>query len=132
MSTERAPSATAARQQARLERREAALAARASMSPTEPAPTRLRVATWNVNSLKPRLPALERFIDRAEPDVVCLQETKSSTVSAAADEALTKRGYHHAHVGDGSYNGVTIIALSSDVGVLRSAYASAAKRLHQS
>ena len=60
---------------ARRQRREAALALRATMSPEAPAPDRFRVATWNLNSLRARLPAVERFLERAAPDVLLLQET---------------------------------------------------------
>ena len=64
-------------QAARLERRQAALGRRVSMSPPGPAPDRLRVASWNLNSLRARLGAVDRFLERARPDVLCLQETKA-------------------------------------------------------
>ena len=95
---------------ARLERRRAALALRPSMTPTAPAPDRLRVATWNLNSLRARLPAVERFLDRLRPDVVCLQETKAATLSDAALQAFERHGYVAAHVGVNSYNGVAVLA----------------------
>ena len=56
------PPDSAARQAARLEHRRAALAARPGMSPAGPAPDRLRIATWNLNSLRARLPAVDRFL----------------------------------------------------------------------
>ena len=77
-------SETETKEAARLRRREAALAARPGMSPQGPAVDRLRVATWNLNSLRARLPAVERLLDRARPDIVCLQETKAATVQPAA------------------------------------------------
>ena len=101
---------TAERNEARRRRREAALALRSEMSPTCPAPDRLRVATWNVNSLKMRTPALRRFLDRADPDVVLLQETKASEVPSAAAEMLAELGYGVVHSGAGGYNGVAIVA----------------------
>ena len=97
-------------QAARLERRLAALALRPSMSPGGPAPGRLRIATWNINSLRARLPGVERFLERVLPDIVCLQETKSAELSAAASAAFERLGYQVAHVGLTSYNGVAVAA----------------------
>jgi exodeoxyribonuclease-3 len=101
---------SAAREAERLERRNAALALRPSLSPTGPAPDRLRVATWNLNSLRARLGAVERFLDRVAPDVVCLQETKTAELSDAARDLFDRLGYQVAHVGVGSYNGVAVAA----------------------
>jgi exodeoxyribonuclease-3 len=103
-------SATAAKAAARLERRKAALALRESMSPRGPALDRLRVATWNLNSLRARLTAVERFIDRAQPDVLCLQETKAASLSEPAEAMFERHGYHATHIGAGSYNGVAVVA----------------------
>jgi exodeoxyribonuclease-3 len=80
------------------------------MSPVGPARGRLRVATWNLNSLRARLPALERFLERAAPDIVCLQETKAAALSAEAVALFERLGYHAEHVGAGGYNGVAILA----------------------
>jgi exodeoxyribonuclease-3 len=80
------------------------------MSPSGPAPDRLRIATWNVNSLRARLPALTRFLDRVGPDVLCLQETKAGQVSDEATAVLEQHGYRSAHVGQGAYNGVALAA----------------------
>src|SRR5215212_9224510 len=101
-------SPTAARNAARLQRRMEALARREQMSPTGPASDRFRVATWNVNSLKVRAAALDRFLERARPDVICLQETKSARLVANASTMLDRRGYAIAYAGDGPYNGVAI------------------------
>ena len=98
------------RSAARLARREAALALRPSMSPTGPAPDRLRVATWNLNSLRARLESVGRFLARVQPDVLCLQETKAAQLSAAASTMFEQHGYVAVHVGGGAYNGVAIIA----------------------
>ena len=103
-------SVSAEKAAARLRRREEALALRETMSPPGPAPDRLRVATWNLNSLRARLPAVERFIERARPDVLLLQETKTSTVSEAAIELFGKHGYATTHVGAGAYNGVGVVS----------------------
>jgi len=69
----------------------------------------MRIATWNVNSLKVRLPRVEEWLAYAAPDVVCLQETKlaDATFPHMAFEAL---GYQSAHHGDGQWNGVAIIS----------------------
>ena len=104
------PSATTAKRATRLERREAALALRPGMSPSGPATDRLRVATWNLNSLRARLPAVERFLERVHPDVVCFQETKAAELSEAAAAMFAGHGYEIASVGSGSYNGVAIAA----------------------
>src|SRR3954464_14001774 len=101
----------AAKQEARRLRREAALAQREHMSPTSDAPDHFRVATWNVNSLKARAPALGRFLERARPDVICLQETKASAVAPVAAELLDRLGYEVVHAGAGAYNGVAIASL---------------------
>ncbi len=103
-----APATTAARDAARAARREAALALRPTMTPTGPAPDRLRLATWNLNSLRQRLPAVERFVERTRPDVLCLQETKAAELSVVAAEAFDRLGYGIVHVGDGPYNGVAV------------------------
>ena len=102
-------SVSAAKRAARLERRKAALALRPSLSPPGRAPERLRVATWNLNSLRARLPAVERFLDRVHPDIVCFQETKAPELSEVAAAMFQRHGYRAAHVGSGSYNGVAVV-----------------------
>jgi exodeoxyribonuclease III len=72
----------------------------------------VRIATWNVNSVKQRLPRLLAWLDQREPDVVCLQETK------LADDAfgdllggeLAGRGYEFAAHGEPAWNGVAILS----------------------
>jgi exodeoxyribonuclease-3 len=78
------------------------------MSPPGPAPDRLRLATWNVNSLRARLPAVERFLERVHPDVLCLQETKTAVVPDVTLTRFEAHGYTVTAVGAGSYNGVAI------------------------
>jgi exodeoxyribonuclease-3 len=78
------------------------------MSPTAPATDRFRVATWNVNSLRARAPALSRFLERARPDVICLQETKGTAISTDVATMLGDSGYNVAYNGNGAYNGVAI------------------------
>jgi exodeoxyribonuclease-3 len=69
----------------------------------------VRLATWNVNSLKARLPRVEEWIGQAQPDVLCLQETK---LADAAFPLITFRalGYDAAHAGQGRWNGVAILS----------------------
>ena len=69
----------------------------------------MRIATWNVNSLKARLPRVEEWLAYAAPDIVCLQETKLSDAAfpALAFETL---GYESVHHGDGRWNGVAILS----------------------
>ena len=70
----------------------------------------VRMATWNVNSVKSRWPRLLPWLDQRQPDVVCLQETKLSDDAFAelADAALADRGYQVVHHGEGRWNGVAI------------------------
>lgn len=102
--------AESAKVAARRARREQALAARPGMTPAGPAPDRLRIATWNVNSLRVRLPVLVRLLDRTRPDVICLQETRGANPSDDALARLAELGYEIAHVGTGGYNGVAIVS----------------------
>jgi exodeoxyribonuclease-3 len=95
---------------ARFERRTAALALRPDMSPSGPAGDRLRIATWNLNSLRARLPAVARFLKRAQPDVLCIQETKAAELSEAAATMFAGNGYQITYVGNGPYNGVAVAA----------------------
>ncbi len=69
----------------------------------------MRIATWNVNSLKARMEKLTWWLERARPDVLLLQETKlaDSDAPVAAFEAA---GYVLAHHGEGRWNGVAIAA----------------------
>ena len=72
----------------------------------------VRIATWNVNSVKQRLPRLLPWLDERRPDVVCLQETKLADDALAdllADE-LAARGYEYAAHGEPSWNGVAILS----------------------
>ena len=73
---------------------------------------RVRVATWNVNSVKQRLPRLLPWLDERRPDVVCLQETKLAD-DAFRDlfgDELAGRGYEVALHGEPSWNGVAILS----------------------
>ena len=69
----------------------------------------VRIATWNVNSLKARLEKLEGWLAYAQPDIVCLQETKMAD-AAFPTMAFTALGYDSAHHGEGRWNGVAILS----------------------
>jgi exodeoxyribonuclease III len=72
----------------------------------------VRVATWNVNSVKQRLPRLLPWLDERRPDVVCLQETKLADAAFAEllGAELNGRGYHFAAHGEAQWNGVAILS----------------------
>ena len=69
----------------------------------------MRIATWNINSINPRLAHLESWITGVNPDVLCLQETKCADADFPR-EALLDLGYESAHLGDGRWNGVAILS----------------------
>jgi exodeoxyribonuclease-3 len=69
----------------------------------------VRLATWNVNSLKARLPRVEDWLATVEPDVLCLQETKLADTAFPA-MALRSLGYESAHHGEGRWNGVAVLS----------------------
>ena len=73
----------------------------------------MRIATWNVNSLKARLEKITWWLDRAKPDVLLMQETKLTDADAPAD-VFKNVGYELVHHGEGRWNGV---AIASRVGV---------------
>ena len=72
----------------------------------------MRVATWNVNSVKQRVPRLLPWLDERQPDVVCLQETKlaDDAFHKLLDAELEQRGYQAAVHGQGQWNGVAILS----------------------
>ena len=67
----------------------------------------MRIATWNVNSLKARLDKVTGWLERARPDVLLMQETKLADAEAPAD-VFRRAGYALAHHGEGRWNGVAI------------------------
>jgi exodeoxyribonuclease III len=73
---------------------------------------RMRIATWNVNSVKQRVPRLLPWLDERRPDVVCLQETKLADEAFAAllGDELAQRGYEVAAHGEPAWNGVAILS----------------------
>lgn len=69
----------------------------------------MRIATWNVNSLKARLPRVEEFLGYADVDVLCMQETKLPDKSFPA-LTFAEAGYESVHHGQGQWNGVAILS----------------------
>jgi exodeoxyribonuclease-3 len=69
----------------------------------------VRIATWNVNSVKARLPRLLGWLEDRQPDVLLVQETKASEESWPRSE-LAALGYESAHWGTGRWNGVAIVS----------------------
>jgi exodeoxyribonuclease-3 len=69
----------------------------------------MRIATWNVNSLKARLGRIEEFLGYADVDVLCLQETKVSDKSFPA-LTFSALGYESVHHGQGQWNGVAVLS----------------------
>lgn len=72
----------------------------------------MRIATWNVNSVKQRVPRLLPWLDERRPDVVCLQETKltDEAFGELLDDELAQRGYEVAAHGEAAWNGVAILS----------------------
>ena len=73
----------------------------------------MRIATWNVNSLKARLEAVERWLERTAPDVLLIQETKLAD-DDVPEMPFRMAGYELLHHGEGRWNGV---AIASRVGI---------------
>lgn len=71
----------------------------------------LKIATWNVNSLRMRLPAVLAWLNEHQPDALCLQETKVEDALFPIDD-LKAAGWNAAFYGQKSYNGVAILSRS--------------------
>ena len=70
-----------------------------------------KIATWNVNSLKVRLPHVLQWLEQEQPDVLALQETKSIDENFPVD-AINDAGYHVSFIGQKTYNGVATLCKS--------------------
>ena len=78
----------------------------------------MKIATWNVNSIRVRLPRLVAWLQQHEPDVLCLQETKTVDEQFPFAE-LQAAGYHVEHWGQKTYNGVALLSKQSGSDITR-------------
>lgn len=69
----------------------------------------MKIATWNVNSLRVRLPQVLRWLEASQPDALALQETKTEDRDFPVQE-FQRAGYHVAFSGQPTYNGVALIS----------------------
>jgi len=69
----------------------------------------MKVASWNVNSLRVRLPHVLKWLEQANPDILVLQETKT-TDDQFPEEEIRQAGYHVVYSGQKTYNGVAILS----------------------
>ncbi len=69
----------------------------------------MKIGTWNVNSLKVRLPQVIQWLEVNQPDVLCLQETKLQDSFFPLTE-LSASGYSSIYVGQKTYNGVALLS----------------------
>ncbi len=70
----------------------------------------IRIVTWNINSVRLRLPLLKKLVEEKNPDIICLQETKVEDASFPL-EALTQLGFPHIFFsGQKGYNGMAILS----------------------
>jgi len=69
----------------------------------------MKITTWNVNSLKVRLPHVLEYLENEKPDVLALQETKQQDKDFP-QEAIEAAGYHVQFAGQKTYNGVAMIS----------------------
>ncbi len=78
----------------------------------------MKIATWNINGVRGRLPLLLKWLARAKPDIVALQELKTPA-DLFPEDALRKAGYSVVWLGERAYNGVAILARGSEPIVIR-------------
>ncbi|MCB1948501.1 exodeoxyribonuclease III [Nitrosomonas sp.] len=77
----------------------------------------MKLATWNVNSLKVRLPQVLDWLQMHQPDVLCLQETKLTDENFPLKE-ITDAGYQSVYIGQKTFNGVAILSKKQGDAVL--------------
>jgi exodeoxyribonuclease III len=77
----------------------------------------MRIATWNVNSLKARMERVEEWLTEKKPDVLMMQETKLAD-EAAPTMAFSMAGYDFVHHGEGRWNGVAIASRVGAEGIV--------------
>ena len=78
----------------------------------------MKITTWNVNSIRSRLARVLAWLQKAQPDILCLQELKA-TDEVFPYEAIQQAGYHAAVFGQKTYNGVAILGRNEPVNVQR-------------
>ncbi len=78
----------------------------------------MRIATWNVNSIRTRLERVLAFLQRHQPDILCLQELKC-TEPQFPQEVFRRAGYHAAIAGQKTYNGVAILSRAKPQNIRR-------------
>ena len=78
----------------------------------------MRIATWNVNSAKQRVPRLLPWLDERRPDVVCLQELKCEDPAVPRTQ-IEAAGYHVISHGQKAYNGVAILSRQAPAEIVR-------------
>ncbi|WP_341958011.1 exodeoxyribonuclease III [Pseudomonas sp. RC10] len=78
----------------------------------------LKIATFNVNGIGARLPNLLQWLEREQPDIVCLQELKAPDKAFPAHE-IEAAGYGSLHLGQTSWNGVAILARDTEPLLIR-------------
>ncbi len=71
----------------------------------------MKIATYNANSIRTRLPVLKTWLENQCPDILCIQETKVQNADFPIKQ-LEKMGYHAAFRGEKSYNGVAVLSLT--------------------
>ena len=77
----------------------------------------MKLATWNVNSLKVRLPQVIDWLEANQPDMLCLQETKLTDDNFPISE-IAAIGYQSAFIGQKTYNGVAILSKQEGSGII--------------
>lgn len=80
--------------------------------------SRLKIASWNINSVRARIGIVERFLTEHSPDVLCLQETKL-TDDKFPHAALAATGYQLQWFGQKTYNGVAMISRTAATDVVK-------------
>lgn len=78
----------------------------------------MKIATWNVNSLKVRLPQVLQWLDANPVDVLCLQETKLTDDKFPAME-IEAAGYRAVFTGQKTYNGVAILSRQAAIDIVK-------------
>lgn len=79
----------------------------------------MKIATWNVNSIRVRLPQVLEWLKQESPDVLCLQETKITDEEFPA-AAFRDAGYHAVYAGQKTYNGVATLSRTAPEKILAS------------